>query len=112
MNARCLGLSLLLPCLCAAPASAQLTLRISDYATLPMTGVVEGVGNDGSLARVNFLREEPGGAKRFFVNDLNGPLYILDKETKKFTTYLDFNGSDTHQGLFDRLPIQVGFAGA
>lgn len=111
MNARSPGLTLLIPYLCAAPAWAQLTLRISDYATLPMTGVVDGVGNDGSLARVNFLREEPGGAKRFFVNDLNGPLYILDKDTKKFTTYLDFNGSDTHQGLFDRLPIQVGFAG-
>ena len=43
------------------------------------------------LARVNFLRDEPGG-RRFFVNDLNGPLYILDKQTKAFTTYLDFNG--------------------
>ena len=30
---------------------------------------------------MNFLREEPGG-RRFFVNDLNGPLYILDKQTK------------------------------
>ena len=44
------------------------------------------------LARVNFLRDEPGG-RRFFVNDLNGPLYILDKQTKQFTTYLDFNGA-------------------
>ncbi len=43
------------------------------------------------LARVNYLRDEPGG-RRFFVNDLNGPLYILDKQTKAFTTYLDFNG--------------------
>ena len=111
MNARALGLTLLLPYLSAAPASAQVTLRISDYATLPMTGVVDGAGNDGPLGRVNFLREEPGGAKRFFVNDLNGPLYILDKDTKKFTTYLDFNGSDPHQGLFDRLPIQTGLAG-
>ena len=33
------------------------------------------------LARVNFMREEPGG-RRFFVNDLNGPLYILDKQTQ------------------------------
>ncbi len=108
---RRLGLVLLLGVSCADPAAAQLTLQISDYATLPMTGVVDGVGNDGSLARVNFLREEPGGAKRFFVNDLNGPLYILDKATKTFIKYLDFNGSDTHLGLFDRLPIQVGLAG-
>lgn len=111
MNARSLGLILLFTHLSAASATAQLTLRITDYAALPITGLPEGAGNDGSLARVNFLREEPGGAKRFFVNDLNGPLYILDKDTKQFTTYLDFNGSDTHQGLFDRLPIQVGFAG-
>ena len=44
------------------------------------------------LARVNYLRDEPGG-RRFFVNDLNGPLYILDKQTKTFTKYLDFNGA-------------------
>jgi hypothetical protein len=95
----------------AAPPSAPLTIRVTDFAALPMTGTVDGVGNDGSLARVNFLREEPGGAKRLFVSDLNGPLYILDKETKTFTIYLDFNGSDPHTGLFDRLPITTGFAG-
>ena len=72
---------------------------------MPLTGVPDGVGNDGSLARVNFMREEPGGARRFFVNDLNGPLYILDKDTKQFTVYLDFNGSGTKNGLFDKLPI-------
>ena len=36
----------------------------------------------GQLARVNFMREEPGG-RRFLVDDLNGPLYILDKQTKR-----------------------------
>jgi hypothetical protein len=95
----------------AADAAAQLTLRLADYATMPVTGVPDGVGNDGSLARVNFMREEPGGARRFFVNDLNGPLYILDKETKQFSVYLDFNGSGTKTGLFDKLPITLGFAG-
>ena len=92
-------------------AAGQIVLRISDYAVMPMTGIPEGVGNDGSIARVNFMREEPGRAGRFFVNDLNGPLYILDKKTKQFTVYLDFNGAGTHTGLFDKLPITLGFAG-
>jgi len=87
-----------------------LTLRLADYATMPMTGSPAGTGNTGSLARVNVLREEPGGANRFFVNDLNGPLYILDKKTKTFTTYLDFNGRDDRTGLFDKLPFLTGYA--
>jgi len=32
----------------------------------------------------------PGFASRFFVNDLNGVLYILDKNTKKFIPYVVF----------------------
>ena len=48
---------------------------------MPITGELDGQNTRGLLARVNFLRDEPGG-RRFFVNDLNGPLYILDKQTK------------------------------
>jgi glucose/arabinose dehydrogenase len=77
---------------------------------MPMTGRVDGPGNAGSLARVNVMREEPGGTKRFFVSDLNGPLYILDTTTKKLTTYLNFNGRGTPAGLFDKLTIDAGFA--
>ena len=55
------------------------------------------------LARVNSIREEPGGTGRLFVTDMNGPIYILDKKTKALTTYLDFNGSGDRQGLFDSL---------
>ena len=83
----------------AADAEAPLVLEIKDYATAPMTGSTTGTGNGGSLARINMLREEPGGAGRFFVNDLNGPLYILDRKTKAFTTYLDFNGRDKRPGF-------------
>jgi hypothetical protein len=89
---------------------AQMGLHITDYAVMPMTGTVDGTGNDGYLARVNFLRQEPGQTARFFVNDLNGPLYILDKKTKKLTTYLDFNGSGTRPGLFDKLTFDAGLA--
>ena len=71
----------------AAAARAQMTIEIKDYVTMPVTGLVDGKGNnDVLLSRVNGIREEPGGANRFFVPDLNGPLYILDKDTKKLTT--------------------------
>ena len=55
------------------------------------------------------MREEPGG-RRFFVNDLNGPLYILDKQTKKFTVYLDFNGLGGRPGLFPKFTFERNFA--
>jgi len=93
-----------------AGAAAPLVLQIKDYATAPMTGSTTGTGNSGSLARINMLRDEPGGAGRFFVNDLNGPLYILDRKTRAFTAYLDFNGRDKRPGLFDKLPFEAGFA--
>src|SRR5215831_4579073 len=78
-------------------ASPELTLEIKDFAALPVTGAIDGPGNSaGLLARINFLRQEPGGKARIFVNDLNGPLYILDKDSKKATTYLDLNGFAGH----------------
>ena len=94
----------------ALPASAQLSIEIQDYATMPMTGRVDGKGsNDSLLARVNGLREEPGGANRLFVPDLNGPLYILAKDSKKLTTYLDFNGREGHPGLFHKVFLETGY---
>jgi hypothetical protein len=62
------------------------------------------------LARVNSIREEPGGSGRLFVPDMNGPLYILNKKTKALTTYLDFNGSGERAGLFDRLYYEQGYS--
>jgi hypothetical protein len=87
-------------------ASSDLTIELKDYATMPLTGAVAGAGNSaGLLARINFMRQEPGGRGRMFVNDLNGPLYIVDKDTKKSTTYLDFNGLAGKGGIFHRLAI-------
>ena len=107
------GLLLLNTAVTATPVAApEVTLEIRDFATMPMTGKVDGKGQImGLLARVNFMREEPGGAakNRLFVNDLNGPLYILDKQSKQFTTYLNFNGRDGKPGLFRRLPTEAGF---
>jgi mono/diheme cytochrome c family protein len=84
-------------------------LELADYATLPITGDLAGEATRGQLARVNFLRDEPGG-RRFFVNDLNGPLYILDKQTRQFTVYLDFNGLNGRPGLFPRFTFERNFA--
>jgi hypothetical protein len=89
----------------------SLVLEIRDYVAMPITGRLDGKGQtDGLLARVNSLREEPGGAARFFVNDLNGPLYILDKSTRTLTTYLDFNGRAGHTGMFHRFAYETGYA--
>ena len=93
-----------------------MTLELADFATLPITGLLDGKGQtDGMLARVNSLRQEPGnvpgGASRLFLNDLNGPLYILDKAAKTFTTYLDFNGREGRKGIFPKLSYEIGYAG-
>jgi Glucose / Sorbosone dehydrogenase len=87
-------------------AAPDLTIELRDYLQLPMTGHVDGKGQiQGLLARVNFIREEPGPDRhRWFINDLNGPLYIFDKQTKTITTYLDLHS------IFHRLPIDLGFA--
>ena len=91
--------------------TGELALQIADYADVPITGLPDGTGNNaGSLARVNFLREEPAPGRRFFVNDLNGPLYILNRNTKKSTLYLDFDGRGTRSGLFDKLAVENGLA--
>lgn len=98
--------------LAALPAgSSPLTIEVEDVAPLPITGKLDGSGQvDGLLARVNSIREEPGGNGRLFVIDMNGPVYILDKKTKALTTYLDFNGSGKRTGLFDRLLHDPGYS--
>jgi mono/diheme cytochrome c family protein len=93
----------------AQPAPTSLTLQLEDVAALPITGELSGENTRGLLARINYLRDEPGG-RRFFVNDLNGPLYIVDKTTKAFTTYLDFNGLAGRPGLFPRFTFERNFA--
>ena len=110
---RLAGLVIAACVLCAAPIRAQqLTLEIKDYATLPITGSVDKVTHNVNslLARINYLRDEPGNGKRFFVNDLNGPLYILDKQTRKITNYLNFNGRDGQGGLFHKIRLENGQA--
>jgi hypothetical protein len=108
---RIAGLLLAVLCLAAiARAQQPLTLEIKDFATVPITGAALGkTSNEMLLSRVNVIREEPGGAPRLFVTDMNGPLYILDKKTKQFTKYLDFDGRDDRPGIFHRLFITSGY---
>jgi mono/diheme cytochrome c family protein len=91
------------------PQSARLALELEDFAALPITADNTDANTRAQLARVNYLREEPGG-RRFFVNDLNGPLYILDRQSKAFTKYLDFNGLAGRPGLFPRFTYARNFA--
>jgi mono/diheme cytochrome c family protein len=93
----------------AAQQPPSSTLELADYVQMPITGELNGENTRGQLARVNFLRDEPGG-RRFFVSDLNGPLYILDKGPRQFTTYLDFNGLAGRPGLFAKLTFERNLA--
>src|SRR5262245_32295991 len=88
-------------------ASAQMTLDVADYATAPITGKFGGTGNASALARINFIRPEPRPQGRLFVNDLNGPLYILDPATRTFTKYLDLNGRSGASGIFKRFSYAI-----
>lgn len=93
----------------SVPLSKQRSLMLADYLEMPITGDMSADRVSGVLARVNVLREEPGG-QRLFVNDLTGPLYIFDKKTKELTQYLQFDGSGNRGGLFPRFTAAMGYA--
>jgi mono/diheme cytochrome c family protein len=93
----------------AVQPTTRVALQLEDYAARPITADSTGENTRAQLARVNNMRDEPGG-RRFFVNDLNGPLYILDKRTKSFTKYLDFNGAGGRPGLFPKFTFERNFA--
>ena len=101
------GLLLLAGLTLSGATAPEITIEIKDFAALPITGAIDGVGNSaGLLARVNFLREEPAGSKkRLFANDLNGSLYLFDRVTKQFSEYLNLNGAGDRKGLYHRTVI-------
>jgi hypothetical protein len=105
--------STLLACstgLMMAAAQPMPMLDVEDFVETPMTGLTDGKGtNDVLLSRVNAIREEVGGSNRLFISDLNGPLYIFDKATKKFSVYLDFSGANGRKGIFRRLTTFQGY---
>lgn len=89
---------------------------LEDYATLPLSGRGGSITSFNpapnmadQLARQTFLRSEPANAplsaSRFFVTDLNRNLYLLDKTTRTFTAYINF------QSIFPRYYNAGGYAG-
>lgn len=85
-------------------------VAIEDYAILPVS--TRGPTNPVPpyniyLARANFLRSEPppapNASNRFFVIDMNRNFYILDKGTKAFTAYINF------QRVFPKFDNQSGY---
>lgn len=68
----------------AAPITKDgTTIEIVDWLQMPATL------SGSARTRINFLREVPDGSNRLWVNDLEGPLYSIDKQTKSITTYLN-----------------------
>jgi hypothetical protein len=95
------------------PTNAQVakdgtSIALQDYASLPLSGRT-GTNFADQLGRVNFLRSEPTNAplwaSRFFVNDLNRNFYILDKTSKVFTTYINY------ERVFPKFDNNPGLAG-
>lgn len=87
---------------------------LEDYASLPLSSVTPGsypppIDLAGQRARVNFLRAEPAAAPsssgRLFVSDSNRSLYILNKTTRLFTPYLNF------EEIFPKFVNTPGFSG-
>jgi Glucose / Sorbosone dehydrogenase len=93
------------------PTFPGLTIEIEDHVAMPITGKLVGAEtpNESSLSRVNAIREETGGSHRWFLPVVSGPVYIYDKNTKAFATYLDFNGHGDNRGLFKKFFTITGF---
>jgi hypothetical protein len=100
----------------SAHAQGTISVQLQDYVAMPLSGTLTATADNAPYAaRVNFLREEPGGGlNRFWVCDLNGKLYILDQTTKQFATYLDFQRNTSElpgaTGLFPAFTRAAGYA--
>jgi glucose/arabinose dehydrogenase len=88
-------------------APGQIKVRLEDYAVAPDTATSPTDRTAAQVARINYMRSEPANApdysSRYFVPDLNGNLYTLDKTTRAFTPYLNaasiFPQFDTNPGF-------------
>ena len=95
-------------------AKDGVAVSIEEYASLPLSSRTTGtyppsINFANQLGRVNFLRSEPAGASlstsRFFVNDLNRNLYILDKASRTFSVYINF------EEVFPKFDNDPGYSG-
>ena len=114
-----LTVAAVLPLAAQYPSSSQVTkdgtaLLLQDYASAPLSSAEKdsypaAIDYHEELGRINTLHSEPvgapGAASRFFVNDANGVLYIVNKSTKKFTPYIDFGK------VFPKFATDAGYEG-
>src|SRR5689334_7921214 len=70
----------------------ELEAELADFVELPLTGDLTARDARSQVARGNFLVEEPD-SDRLFIGDQSGPLYVVDRERRRPTPYLNFNGS-------------------
>jgi hypothetical protein len=101
------------------PSSPQITkdgtaIVLTNYVSMPLstrtvTTYPPTMDFGDQLARVNFLRSEPTNAplssSRLVVCDNNRNLYFLDKATKTFATYINF------EEVFPKFDNNPGYAG-
>ena len=86
------------------PEQSPYTLALSDYISMPVTGDLTSESNTLSqISRMNFIRQEPQ-SQRWFVPDLNGPLYIFDNKKAAPVEYLNF------KAIFPAFHDSFGFA--
>ena len=62
------------------------------------------------VVRVELDADETVGVAGFVREAVEESGVTLDKATKKFTAYLDFNGREGHTGLFHRFAYETGYA--
>ena len=87
-------------CVLTPLVSAQVTVGIEDYATIP--GVAPGVP-----ARMSVMTADPAG--RLFLNDQRGPLFTVDRDTRNVTEYLSLADSAAYPSLDLRTGAEPGF---
>jgi hypothetical protein len=64
--------------------TGAIVVNVADFASIPDIG--------GSAARMMLMVDEPG-TRRYFVNDMRGPIYSVSYDGKTVTPYVDVNDS-------------------
>src|SRR5687767_12331097 len=104
------------------PPTFQITrdnigIVLQDYVRVPLSSTTPGtypppIDFTNQLNRVSLMRFEPGSSPQFaartFVSDLNRSLYILDRATQTFTTYINFE--EVFPKFVNRISLGAGLA--
>jgi glucose/arabinose dehydrogenase len=90
------------------PTESNLTITLEEFAQLPESEMEPpGTGRLDRWNRINYVGEVPDGSGRLFVPDLNGPMYLLDKETGEHTEYLNMRDEIGHD-FWDQFGLASG----